>query len=157
MELLSKWKRVSSMLVFFMTLFPNPKYIMKVHVSLILFNIPASHSTHFWTERWIFSMENICNVVCKNLFCGRILNPFPAVSHLYISCACVVSSYWQDELLWIGYTEHSLFLELFLDPKPELVKVSNCFCSNTALHHCFQGMLLLCSFILSLLLNLCST
>lgn len=43
-----------------------------------------------WTARRTFSMENICNIVCKNLFFGREFNPIPEVCDWYICCACVL-------------------------------------------------------------------
>lgn len=43
-----------------------------------------------WTERRIFSMENVREIVCKNLFYRRVFNPIPGVSDWYICCVCVL-------------------------------------------------------------------
>jgi len=77
--------------VLIIALFPNPKYVIKVHVTLLLSDVPGSHSTYPpWTERWIFSVGNVCKMVYKNLFCGRISNPIPATPNLYISGVCAL-------------------------------------------------------------------
>lgn len=98
---------------------------MKVRVTLLLFDVPASHSSYPpWTETRIFSMEKVCTTVCKNLFSGRVANPVPAVSDLYICCVCALLTVREALLNTLqANTRLPVLSESFFDPKAKSLKV----------------------------------